>query len=120
MVNQPDAGSSALEAPTFGGRMPARSGDMAIETHGIKPIPEDNRYGSPWRLFTVWFAPQMNMTGVFTGTLAITFGLGFWLGFSPWSSARCWAHCWSPTCRPGVRAPAPASCPPRGWPSAAT
>src|ERR1700750_3521908 len=79
MVNQPDAGSSALEAPTFGGRMPAGSGDRATETHGIKPIPEDNRYGSPRRLFTVWFAPQMTMTGVFTGSLAIVFGLGFWL-----------------------------------------
>ena len=80
MVNQPDAGSSALEAPTFDGRMPAGSGDMAIETHGIKPIPADNRYGTPRRLFTVWFAPQMTMTGVFTGSLAIVFGLGFWLG----------------------------------------
>jgi nucleobase:cation symporter-1, NCS1 family len=30
-------------------------------------------------LFTVWFAPQINMTGVFTGALAIVFGLGFWL-----------------------------------------
>jgi hypothetical protein len=60
--------------------MPVGSGDMAIETHGITPVPEDNRYGTPWRLFTVWFAPQMNMTGVFTGSLAIVFGLGFWLG----------------------------------------
>ncbi len=60
--------------------MPAGSGDMAIETHGITPVPEDSRYGTPWRLFTVWFAPQMNMTGVFTGSLAIVFGLGFWLG----------------------------------------
>ncbi len=32
---------------------------------------EDQRYGTPGRLFTVWFAPQVNMTGVFTGTLAI-------------------------------------------------
>src|ERR1700748_903618 len=80
MVNQPDAGSSALEAPTFGGRMPAGSGDMAIETHGIKPIPEDNRYGSPRRLSTVWFAPHLPISGVFTGSLAIVFGLGFWLG----------------------------------------
>ena len=80
MVNQADAGSSALEASTFGGRMPSGSGDLAIETHGITPVPEDNRYGNPRRLFTVWFAPQMNMTGVFTGSLAIVFGLGFWLG----------------------------------------
>ena len=80
MVHKSDAGSSALEASTFGGRMPAGSGDLAIETHGITPVPEDNRYGTPRRLFTVWFAPQMNMTGVFTGSLAIVFGLGFWLG----------------------------------------
>jgi NCS1 family nucleobase:cation symporter-1 len=80
MVHKSDPGSSALEASTFGGRMPAGSGDMAIETHGIAPVPEDNRYGTPWRLFTVWFAPQMNITGVFTGSLAIVFGLGFWLG----------------------------------------
>ena len=71
---------NALVAKTFGGRMPTGSGDLAVETHGITPIPEDNRYGSPRRLFTVWFAPQMNVTGVFTGSLAIVFGLGFWLG----------------------------------------
>jgi len=31
-------------------------------------------------MFTVWFAPQVTMTGIFTGTLAVVFGLGFWLG----------------------------------------
>ncbi|MCI4676382.1 purine-cytosine permease family protein [Candidatus Mycolicibacterium alkanivorans] len=60
--------------------MPARAGDMAVETHGIAPVPAANRYGSPRRLFTVWFAPQVNMTVVFTGTLAVVLGLGFWLG----------------------------------------
>lgn len=53
---------------------------MSIETHGIAPIGEDQRYGRPARLFTVWFAPQVNMTGVFAGTLAVVVGLGFWLG----------------------------------------
>jgi NCS1 family nucleobase:cation symporter-1 len=70
----------ALDAASFDGRMPAGAGDIAMETHGIKPIPLANRYGSAGRLFTVWFAPNVNMTGVFTGTLAITLGLGFWLG----------------------------------------
>jgi len=60
--------------------MPARAGDMAVETHGIAPVPAGNRYGNPRRLFTVWFAPQVNMTVVFTGTLAVVLGLGFWLG----------------------------------------
>src|SRR6476620_117362 len=72
--------SSALTEPTFAGHSPARAGDLSVETHGIAPIPEDKRYGSPARLFTVWFAPQVNMTGVFTGALAIVLGLGFWLG----------------------------------------
>ena len=71
---------SVLGAAVFRGRRPTRSGDLAVETHGIAPIGEDQRYGTPARLFTVWFAPQVNMTGVFTGTLAITLGLGFWLG----------------------------------------
>jgi NCS1 family nucleobase:cation symporter-1 len=53
---------------------------LSVETHGIAPIAEDQRYGSPARLFTVWFAPQVNMTVVFTGALAIVLGLGFWLG----------------------------------------
>src|SRR6201986_624957 len=75
-----DAESNALAATTFGGRMPTGSGDLAVETHGITPIPEDNRYSSPPRLFTVRFAPQRNGTGVLTGSLAIVFGLGFWLG----------------------------------------
>ncbi len=64
----------------FSGRTPSGSGDLAVETQGIAPIPGSHRYGSPARLFTVWFAPQVNMTGIFTGTLAIVLGLGFWLG----------------------------------------
>jgi nucleobase:cation symporter-1, NCS1 family len=72
--------SSALTEPTFTGRRPSGAGDLSVETHGIAPIAEDQRYGSPARLFTVWFAPQVNMTGVFTGALAIVLGLGFWLG----------------------------------------
>ena len=71
---------SPLTVSAFSGRRPSRAGDLTIETHGIAPIGEHQRYGTPGRLFTVWFAPQVNMTGVFTGTLAIVLGLGFWLG----------------------------------------
>src|SRR5437763_11239525 len=71
-----------LDAEVFGGRMPAGGGDLAIETHGIRPVPEDNRFGRPWRLFSVWFAPNLTMTAVFTGTLAATLGLGFWTGLA--------------------------------------
>ncbi|WP_280830623.1 purine-cytosine permease family protein [Mycolicibacterium frederiksbergense] len=73
-------GVNALNASAFSGRRPTGAGDLTVETHGIAPLAQDQRYGHPARLFTVWFAPQVNMTGVFTGTLAITLGLGFWLG----------------------------------------
>lgn len=73
---------SALTESTFTGHRPTRAGDLSVETHGIAPIGEDQRYGTPGRLFTVWFAPQVNMAGVFTGTLAIVLGLGFWLGLA--------------------------------------
>lgn len=76
---KPDT-SSALTADVFTGHRPSGSGDLSVETHGIAPVPEDQRYGRPGRMFTVWFAPQVTMTGVFTGTLAIALGLGFWLG----------------------------------------
>ncbi|BBY47222.1 cytosine permease [Mycolicibacterium arabiense] len=72
--------TSALSAAPFQGRSPTAAGDFHVETHGIAPVAIDKRYGSPRRLFTVWFAPQVNMTGVFTGALAIALGLGFWLG----------------------------------------
>ncbi|GAS87873.1 purine-cytosine permease family protein [Mycolicibacterium brisbanense] len=74
------SGSNVLNATAFTGRRPTGAGDLAVETHGIAPIGQDQRYGRAARLFTVWFAPQVNMTGVFTGTLAIALGLGFWLG----------------------------------------
>jgi NCS1 family nucleobase:cation symporter-1 len=72
--------SRALTEPAFAGHSPAGAGDLSVERHGIAPIARDQRYGSAARLFTVWFAPQVNMTGVFTGALAIVLGLGFWLG----------------------------------------
>ncbi|MFF0465046.1 purine-cytosine permease family protein [Streptomyces mexicanus] len=61
----------------FDGRMPTAPGDLRVEARGIAPVPEDARYGSPARLFTVWFAPNLTMTGVFTGTVGIALGLDF-------------------------------------------
>jgi NCS1 family nucleobase:cation symporter-1 len=48
----------------------------------MAPIPEDQRYGASWRNFTVWFAPNMELSGVFTGTLAFALGLGFRAGLA--------------------------------------
>ncbi|GAA5037519.1 purine-cytosine permease family protein [Streptomyces siamensis] len=61
----------------FDGRMPSAPGDLRVEGHGIEPVPEGNRYGGAGRLFTVWFAPNLTMTGVFTGTIGVALGLDF-------------------------------------------
>jgi len=50
--------------------MPTHEGDMSVEAHGFEPIPEDARYGSVARLFTVWFTPNLVPAAFFIGTLA--------------------------------------------------
>jgi NCS1 family nucleobase:cation symporter-1 len=68
------------ELSVFEGVRPARTGDLALESQGMAPIPQDARYGGVRRMFTVWFTPNMELSGVFAGTLAAVFGLGFQLG----------------------------------------
>jgi NCS1 family nucleobase:cation symporter-1 len=70
------------ELGVFEGVRPRRTGDLALESQGIAPIPADARYGSVYRMFTVWFTPNMELSGVFAGTLAVLLGLGFWAGLA--------------------------------------
>jgi nucleobase:cation symporter-1, NCS1 family len=70
----------ADELAVYEGTRPTHPGDVALESQGMAPIPEDQRYGGVHRMFTVWFTPNMELSGVFTGTLAVVFGLGFRLG----------------------------------------
>src|SRR6187551_1505850 len=60
--------------------MPTHEGDLAIEGHGMEPIPENARYGSVNRVFTVWFTPNLVPAAFFIGTLVtLSFlQLGFW------------------------------------------
>lgn len=74
--------STADELTAYEGARPVRGGDTVLETQGMAPIPEDSRYGGIWRMFTVWFTPNMEISGIFIGTLAVTFGLGFGLGLA--------------------------------------
>ncbi|NIH83041.1 purine-cytosine permease family protein [Amycolatopsis viridis] len=71
---------TGLTAEVFGGRMPTRSGDLVLESHGIMPVPAGNRFGRPVRLLTVFFAPNLTMTAVFSGALGGALGLGFGTG----------------------------------------
>ncbi|MGH3301669.1 MAG: purine-cytosine permease family protein [Streptosporangiaceae bacterium] len=70
------------ELSIFDGVRPRRTGDLALESQGMAPIPADARYGGVWRMFTVWFTPNMELSGVFAGTLAVLLGLGFWAGLA--------------------------------------
>nr|WSW64855.1 cytosine permease [Streptomyces sp. NBC_00995] len=71
------SGPAATGHPAPDGQTPFASGDLRVETRGIDPVPEPLRYGTPGRLFTVWFAPNLTMTGVFTGTIGVALGLDF-------------------------------------------
>jgi nucleobase:cation symporter-1, NCS1 family len=68
------------ELSVFEGVRPTHTGDLVLEGQGMAPIPEDSRYGGMHRMFTIWFTPNMELSGVFAGTLAVVFGLGFQLG----------------------------------------
>jgi NCS1 family nucleobase:cation symporter-1 len=70
------------ELSVFEGVRPTRTGDLALESQGMAPIPEDSRYGGIYRMFTIWFTPNMELSGVFAGTLAVAVGLGFRLGLA--------------------------------------
>lgn len=62
--------------------MPTHEGDMSIEARGFEPIPEDARYGSVSRIFTVWFTPNLVPAAFFIGTLAAAdfLQVGFFTG----------------------------------------
>ncbi|MBO0682017.1 MAG: cytosine permease [Candidatus Dormibacteraeota bacterium] len=65
------------------GEVPVREGEygdrvVAIEPGGIEYIPENERHGRPFDLFTTWVSPNMEFATVFVGVLPIAFfGMGF-------------------------------------------
>jgi NCS1 family nucleobase:cation symporter-1 len=50
---------------------------LQIESHSIDFVPLAERYGTPRRLFTVWFSTNVTILGVALGTLGIEAGLSF-------------------------------------------
>ncbi|MER5499537.1 cytosine permease [Streptomyces sp. NPDC002561] len=49
-----------------------------VETHGIDPIPDEDRHGGAKDLFWLWFGSNLTFTYVINGALAVAFGLSFW------------------------------------------
>jgi len=52
------------------------SSAIAAEQHSIDFIPLSERYGTPDRLFTLWFSVNLHILGVALGALSIAAGLG--------------------------------------------
>jgi len=46
-----------------------------IEQHSIEQIPESERHGRPWNLFTLWFASNITITAIITGAVAVSLPL---------------------------------------------
>ncbi|MGH8291115.1 MAG: purine-cytosine permease family protein [Steroidobacteraceae bacterium] len=56
---------------------------ITTERHSIDFIPLSERYGSPRRLFTLWFSCNLSILGVAVGALSIASGLSFaWSGLA--------------------------------------
>lgn len=50
---------------------------MKLETRSIEFVPHAERYGTPRRLFTIWFSSNFQVTALMVGTLGIAAGLSF-------------------------------------------
>lgn len=48
---------------------------MDVENRSIEFIPHNERYGTPRRLFTIWFSANMQVTALVVGTLGIVAGM---------------------------------------------
>ena len=59
---------------------PTSMHDFRIETRGMDPVPDDQRYGDHRRLISIFFFPNMTPSVFFAGTLATAsfIGLNFW------------------------------------------
>jgi NCS1 family nucleobase:cation symporter-1 len=51
-----------------------------VELRGLQPVPGPERYGRPFRIFTMWLSPQFTPSALFIGVLAASLGLSFWPG----------------------------------------
>jgi len=48
---------------------------MKVEKRSIEFVPHSERYGTPKRLFTVWFSSNLQVTALMIGTLGVASGL---------------------------------------------
>ena len=54
--------------------------NLSVESHSIDYVPDAERYGTPLRLFTIWFSINLSIVCAAVGTIASGYGLS--LGWS--------------------------------------
>lgn len=57
---------------------PASDQVWSIELNGINPITDEERHGSPFELFWVWFASNVGILGIVYGAILFSAGLNLW------------------------------------------
>lgn len=72
------SGPPGAAPPAHGGTGVSSDEVFQVETHGIDPIPDEDRHGSAKDLFWLWFGSNLTFTYVINGALAVGFGLSFW------------------------------------------
>lgn len=70
------------ELAVYGGREPISVHDPRPEVAGIHPVSDGHRFGSAWWQLTLWFTPNVEVSGLFIATLAASLGLGFGWGLA--------------------------------------
>jgi NCS1 family nucleobase:cation symporter-1 len=70
------------ELAVYGGREPVSVHDARPEVAGIHPVSAKHRFGSAWWQLTLWFTPNVEVSGLFIATLAASLGLGFGWGLA--------------------------------------
>ncbi|MGS5269531.1 purine-cytosine permease family protein [Escherichia coli] len=54
------------------------SGTMKVETNGVNPVSDNERYGSPAGLFPIWFSWNVSILGITYGIYVYSLGLSLW------------------------------------------
>jgi nucleobase:cation symporter-1, NCS1 family len=50
----------------------------AVELHGIEPVSDQDRHGTPFELFWIWFAANIGILGIVYGAILRAAGLNLW------------------------------------------
>ncbi|GAB3708965.1 purine-cytosine permease family protein [Mariniluteicoccus flavus] len=63
-----------MSETTTGQTTPGQTATRGIERRTIDMIPDEERHGSPWNQFTLWFGANLQITAIVDGALAVVFG----------------------------------------------